>query len=88
MPSTYSTLLGVQLPATNEQEGVWGNSTNINFGKIIEQAIAGATVLDVTSSGGAYTLNDVDGTPSQSRSAILRFTGTPGSTTTITVPTK
>ena len=88
MPSTYSTLLGVQLPATSEQEGVWGNSTNINFGKIIEQAIAGATVLDVTSSGGSYTLNDVDGTPSQSRSAILRFTGTPGATTTITVPTK
>ena len=88
MASTYSTLLGVQLPATSEQEGVWGNSTNINFGKIIEQAIAGATVLDVTSSGGSYTLNDVDGTPSQSRSAILRFTGTPGATTTITVPTK
>lgn len=88
MASTFSTILGIQLPATSEQTGVWGNSTNINFGKIIEQAIAGATVLDITSAGGAYTLNDVDGSVDQSRSAILQFTGTPGATTTITVPTK
>ena len=88
MASTYSTLLGVQLPATDEQAGVWGNSTNINFGKIIEQAIAGATVVDLTSAGGTFTPNDIDGTPSQSRSAILRFTGTPGATTNIVVPTK
>lgn len=88
MPSTYSTLLGFQLPATSEQTGVWGNSTNLNFGKLIEQAIAGATVLDLTSSGGAYTPNDIDGAVDQSRSAIYRFTGTPGTTTVITVPTK
>lgn len=87
MPSTYSTKLGFQLPETSEQTGVWGNSTNLNFGKLIEQSIAGATVLNVTSLGGAYTLNDLDGAVDQSRSAILRFTGTPGSTTTITVPT-
>lgn len=88
MASTYSTLLGQELVANNEQAGVWGNSTNLNFGKIIEQAIAGATVLNITSAGGTYTLNDVNGTPDQRRSAILRFTGTPSVTTTIIVPTK
>lgn len=88
MPSTYSSLLGQQLVKENEQAGVWGNSTDINLGKIIEQAIAGATVLDVTSAGGTYTLNAVNGTPNQSRSAVLRVTGTPGITTTIIVPTK
>lgn len=87
MPSTYSSKLGFQLPETSEQTGVWGNSTNLNFGKLIEQAIAGATVLDVTSAGGSYILNDLDGSVDQSRSAVLHFTGTPGSTTTITVPT-
>lgn len=87
MPSTYSSKLGFQLPETSEQTGVWGNSTNLNFGKLIEQAIAGATVLDVTSAGGSYILNDLDGSVDQSRSAVLHFTGTPGATTTITVPT-
>lgn len=88
MASTFSTNLGFQLPTTNEQVGVWGNSTNLNFGKLIEQAIAGATVLDLTSVGGTYTFNDLDGSVDESRSAILRFIGTPGVTTTITVPTK
>lgn len=88
MTSTYSPKLGFQLPATSEQEGVWGNSTNLNFGKLIEQAIAGATVYNLTSAGGSFTPNDIDGVVDQSRSAIYRFTGTPGTTTTITVPTK
>lgn len=88
MASTYSSKLGLQLPATNEQSGVWGDTTDLNFGKLIEQAIAGATVLDVTSAGGAYTPSSLDGSVDQARSAILQFTGTPGVATTITLPTK
>jgi hypothetical protein len=42
----------------------------------------------LTSAGGTYTPNDINGTVDQSRSAIYRFTGTPGVTTTVTVPTK
>lgn len=86
MASTYSTNLGFELPTEPEQPGVWGTTTNFNFGSLIEQAIAGATVQDISAVPNPFVLLDIDGAVSQSRSAILRFTGTPATAIEIVVP--
>lgn len=40
MPSTYSSLK-FELIGTGDQAGDWGNTTNVNFGTAVEQAISG-----------------------------------------------
>ena len=84
MPSTFSQNLRLELIGSGEQSGVWGQTTNNNLGDLIEQAISGATVLDVTLAD--ITLTALNGVVDQSRSAVLRITGTPGTTRTITIP--
>jgi len=63
---------------------VWGVTTNGNLGDLIEQAITGVTDLNVTS--GNITLTALNGVVDQSRSAVLRVTGTPGTTRVLTIP--
>jgi len=41
MPSTYSSNLKLELMATGENSGTWGNITNTNLGTAVEQAIVG-----------------------------------------------
>ena len=58
MASTYSNLK-IQLMATGENSGTWGNVTNDNLGIAIEQAITGS--VDVTvSSDTTLTLTDTN----------------------------
>jgi len=58
MASTYSNLK-IQLMATGENSGTWGNVTNDNLGVAIEQAITGS--VDVTvSSNTTLTLTDTN----------------------------
>jgi hypothetical protein len=52
MPSTYSPL-NIELPATGEQSGTWGNTTNTNLGTALEEAIVGSA--DVTFTNGNDT---------------------------------
>ncbi len=84
MPSTFSTSLRLELVGSGEQSGVWGITTNGNLGDLIEQAITGVTDLNVTS--GNITLTALNGVVDQSRSAVLRVTGTPGTTRVLTIP--
>jgi len=44
MPSTASPSLRLELIANGEQAGLWGTTTNINLGTLLEQAIAGILV--------------------------------------------
>jgi hypothetical protein len=53
---------------------VWGNTTNINLGTLIESAIAGYTSISVTSANQALTA--LDGLPDQSRNMVLALTTT------------
>jgi hypothetical protein len=53
MASTYSSLK-IELIGTGEQEGIWGNTTNVNLGTAIEQAITGSG--DVTFASADVTL--------------------------------
>lgn len=75
MASTYSEYLRLELIGTGDQTGTWGNTTNTNLGTLLDQAVAGTAVIDVTL--GDVTLTALNGASDQSRQAILRITGTP-----------
>ncbi len=49
MPSTYSSNLKLELMATGENSGTWGNITNTNLGTAVEQAIIGLGNVDYVS---------------------------------------
>lgn len=88
MASTYSPLLRYELIGSGEQAGVWGNTTNVNLGSLVEQSIAGVTNIVATSLGGTtYPLTALNGAPDEARSMVLNFTGSAGSAFTVTVPT-
>lgn len=53
MASTYSTDLRLELIGSGEQSGVWGSTTNLNLGSLIEQAVAGVETIPITSSNQA-----------------------------------
>ena len=84
MPSTFSPNLRLELIGTGEAAGLWGVLTNNNLGDLLEQAISGATTLNVTS--GNITLTALNGVVDEARSAVLQVTGTPGTTRVLTIP--
>jgi hypothetical protein len=84
MASTYSSLK-IQLMATGENSGTWGNVTNLNLGTAIEEAIVGSA--DVTFSSGNVTLTLTDTNTSQTaRNLRLNLTGTTGGARDLIVP--
>ena len=84
MASTYSNLK-IQLMATGENSGTWGNVTNVNLGTAIEEAIAGSA--DVSFSSGNVTLTLTDTNASQTaRNMRLNLTGTTGGARDLIVP--
>jgi hypothetical protein len=82
MPSTYTSNLGIELPADGEQDGVWGDVVNDNM-NILDRAINGSVVLSL--SGTSSTLTTSDGTLSNGQYKALILGGTPSGTHTITI---
>jgi hypothetical protein len=82
MPSSYTTNLGIELPADGEQDGVWGDVVNENM-NILDRAINGSVIL--TLSGTSSTLTTSDGTLSNGQYKALILGGTPSGTHTITI---
>ncbi len=82
MPSTYTTNLGIELPADGELDGVWGDVVNENM-SILDRAINGSVVL--TLSGTTSTLTTSDGALSNGQYKLLLLGGTPSGTHTITI---
>jgi len=69
MASTYSTDLRLELIGSGEQSGVWGSTTNLNLGSLVEQAVAGVETIAISSSDQALTA--FYGAVDQSRNAVL-----------------
>jgi hypothetical protein len=69
MASTYSTDLRLELIGSGEQSGVWGSTTNLNLGSLVEQAVAGVENIAISSSDQALTA--FFGAVDQSRNAVL-----------------
>jgi hypothetical protein len=84
MASTFSPILRIELIGTGDQSGTWGNTTNVNLGTLIEQAIAGTASIDVTV--GNVTLTNYNGTTDEARCMALRVSGTPGASRNIIAP--
>jgi hypothetical protein len=82
MPSSYTTNLGIELPADGEQDGVWGDVVNDNM-NIVDRAVNGSVIL--TLSGTSSTLTTSDGTLSNGQYKALILGGTPSGTHTITI---
>lgn len=72
MPSTYSPDLRIELIGTGDQAGVWGTTTNINLGTLLEAGIAGYTSVSVTSANQALTANN--GAADEARNAAIALT--------------
>ena len=85
MASTYSSLK-IQLMATGENSGTWGNVTNDNLGVAIEEAIAESADVAFSGSNVSITLSDTNASQT-ARNLRLNVTGTGlGATTALTVP--
>jgi hypothetical protein len=84
MPSSY-TDLGLELMVTGENSGTWGDKTNTNL-ELVQQGFAG--YQEVSIAGGAQTtaLAVTDGTISNGRNAVIKFTGTITGNQIVTIP--
>jgi hypothetical protein len=84
MTINYTTLLGLAKPVTGTESGTWGDVVNDQITSLVEDAIANAASLNVTSAN--VTLTDNNGSSDQASMAILLVTGTPGVSRNIVAP--
>ena len=70
MPSSYSPNLRIELIASGEQANTWGNTTNVNLGTLIEQAICGYVSLNSMTDAN-YTLTALNGASDQARQMFV-----------------
>jgi hypothetical protein len=85
MASTFSTDLKLELMATGENAGTWGDKTNTNL-NLVQQAIAGYQEVSIAGGAGTTTLVMSDAALSNARNAVLKFTGTITGNRVVTIP--
>ena len=83
MSTSYTSLLGLALPVTNENANTWGDLVNNSVTSLLDTAIAGTTTI---SADADVTLSVSTGTANQARQAIILWTATGTTTRTITAP--
>jgi hypothetical protein len=74
--STYSSLK-IELITTGTQAGDWGNTTNVNLGTALEEAITGSADVAFSSADVTLTLTDTNSAQT-GRNLRLNLTGTSG----------
>jgi hypothetical protein len=74
MPSSYTPLLRLTLPADGELVGTWGQTVNNGITSLEEAAIAGTVAVPVTD-GADTVLTVANGAADQARFNTLRLTG-------------
>jgi hypothetical protein len=84
MASTYSNIK-IQLMATGENSGTWGNVTNVNLGTAIEQAMVETATVTFASANVTLTLTDTNAAQN-ARALRLNLTGTTGGARDLIVP--
>lgn len=83
MPTSFTPLLGLALPATGELSGTWGDTVNNSVTSLVESAVAGTTTLNTDAD---VTLTTNTGASNQARQAVLLCTGARTAQRTITAP--
>jgi hypothetical protein len=86
MADTFSPYLRVRLPEVGQYSNSWGTVLNSDAITLLDHGITGAVqiALGVSTTHSLAALSD--GSAADSRYFCLVFTGTPGSTVTVTVP--
>ena len=85
MASTYSSDLKLELMATGENAGTWGDKTNTNL-NLIQQAVSGFEQVTL-SSGGTLALAMTNATLSNARNMVIKFaTASIAASTICTIP--
>tara|TARA_R100001079_G_scaffold20575_1_gene10380 strand:- start:579 stop:2015 length:1437 start_codon:yes stop_codon:yes gene_type:complete len=85
MASTF-TPLGVELQATGENAGTWGNKTNVNL-QLLEQISGGYTTQSIAGGAQTTTLSiDDSGTGDTAAHRYIEFTGTITGNQIVTIP--
>ena len=84
MPSSYTPLLRLTLPADGELVGTWGQTVNNGITSLEESAIAGTAAVPMGDAN--QTLTVANGAADQARSAVLNATGALTAQRDITVP--
>ena len=83
MATSYTSLLGLALPAAGELDGTWGDTVNTAITTLVDSAVAGTTTL---SADADVTLTTTQGSSNQARQAIILWTATGSVTRNITAP--
>lgn len=86
MPTTYTSLLGLALPATGELSGTWGATVNDYITQYLDASVAGTQTLSTDAN---VTLTKTTGsslTSTSSQYVILNCTGARTALRTITAP--
>ena len=81
MASTFSSALNLELQASGENSGNWGNITNSNLQKV-ESAIKGFVTVAIASTSDSLDTSD-GGTTDEQSNAIIKLTGTLTGNTTM-----
>jgi len=85
MASTYSPL-GIELQATGENSGTWGDKTNVNL-QVFEQIAGGFTTQSIAGGVGTTTLTITDsGTGDTAAHRMIEFTGSITGNRVVTIP--
>jgi len=82
MPSTYSAGVGLELPGSGEQAGVWGTTVNKNYSFLDDVLYGGVTV---TLSTTPHALDISDGLACTARNGYIVFDGSPAADVTVTL---
>ena len=77
MPSSYTLNNGIELIATGEQSGTWGDTTNVNL-SLIDTSLDGQVTITLASAGDSASPNTLpinDGSASNGRNRMVIFCG-------------
>jgi hypothetical protein len=73
MTTQYTPILKLALPVQGELSGTWGDVVNDNITSMVEQAIAGLSVVNTWTTN-SHVLTTANGTTAESRAAMLSLT--------------
>ncbi len=84
MADTFTPLLRFIMQQDMQNDNQWGGIFNSAVVDLVDEAIAGKQLVDLTL--GDVTLTSLNGLPDQSRKMFIEVVGNPGTTRRITVP--
>lgn len=84
MADQYTDRNGLTKQEIGAHENTWGNILNDEVIELIDEALDGVVVVDVSAAN--VTLTATDAVSNQARNRVLRIVGSPGTARTITIP--